>query len=137
MKSHIRKISVLTIIFLSLLSIYSCNKCGSADKNIVTLTSDNFSQTISKGVVLVDFWATWCRPCQIQGPIVAELAGKYKNKLIVGKIDIDQNRDLAGTYDIQSIPTLMIFVNGKPVETLVGLRSKEALEELINKYTQK
>jgi thioredoxin 1 len=65
------------------------------------------------------------------------LAGKYKGKITVGKIDIDQNSDLAGTYNIQSIPTLMIFVEGKPVETLVGLRSKDALEELINKYIQK
>jgi|WetSurMetagenome_2_1015567.scaffolds.fasta_scaffold647683_2 thioredoxin 1 len=131
------KIRPLIILLFAICLISSCTNSESSDKNIVTVTSDNFDQTINKGVVLVDFWATWCRPCQIQGPIVAELAGKYKNKLIVGKIDIDQNRDLAGTYDIQSIPTLMIFVNGKPVETLVGLRSKEALEELINKYTQK
>jgi thioredoxin 1 len=137
MKSHIRKISVLTIIFLSLLSIYSCNKCGSADKNIVTLTSDNFSQTISKGVVLVDFWATWCKPCQVQGPIVAELADQFKGKITVGKTDIDQNQDLANAYNIQSIPTLILFVEGKPVETLVGLRSKSALEETLIKYIGK
>jgi thioredoxin 1 len=134
MNSYIRKISVPTLILLTVVSISSCNKSGSSDKNIVTLTSDNFSQTISKGVVLVDFWATWCKPCQVQGPIVAELAAQYKGKITVGKIDIDQNQDLAGTYGIQSIPTLIIYIEGRPVETLVGLRSKSALEEILNKY---
>jgi len=137
MNSFNRKIQLLILIFLIVFVITSCNNSGSSDKNIIILTSDNFDQTINKGVVLVDFWATWCKPCQIQGPIVADLAGQYKNKLMVGKIDIDQNRDLAGSYNIQSIPTLIIFVDGKPVETLVGLRSKEAIEEIINKYLKK
>jgi thioredoxin 1 len=117
-----------------MLSTFSCQSEGESDKNIATLNMDNFDQTINKGVVLIDFWATWCKPCQIQGPIVEEIAVQFKGKLNVGKVDIDQNRELATTYDIQSIPTLMIFVEGKPVETIVGLRSKSALEEIINKY---
>jgi thioredoxin 1 len=137
MNSIFKRLYPLSLILFSVLLMASCKNTEVSDKNTITLNSDNFDQTINKGVVLVDFWATWCRPCQIQGPIVAELAGKYKNKITVGKIDIDQNSDLAGTYNIQSIPTLMIFVEGKPVETLVGLRSKDALEELINKYIQK
>jgi thioredoxin 1 len=124
-------------VIISMSLITSCSNKGEKDKNVIILSGDNFDQTINKGVVLVDFWATWCRPCQIQGPIVAELAEQYKLKLIVGKVDIDQNRDIAGTYDIQSIPTIIIFLDGKPVETFVGLRSKEALEEVINKYIQK
>jgi len=137
MNSIFKRFYPLILILFSVLLMTSCKNTEVSDKNTVTLNSDNFDQTINKGVVLVDFWATWCRPCQIQGPIVSELAGKYKDKITVGKIDIDQNSDLAGTYNIQSIPTLMIFVEGKPVETLVGLRSKGALEELINKYIRK
>ena len=137
MNSIFKRFYPLILILFSVLLMTSCKNTEVSDKNTVTLNSDNFDQTINKGVVLVYFWATWCRPCQIQGPIVSELAGKYKDKITVGKIDIDQNSDLAGTYNIQSIPTLMIFVEGKPVETLVGLRSKGALEELINKYIRK
>ena len=132
----IRKSAQLLFIFLIVLSSISCNRSGGSDENILTLTSDNFDQTISKGVVLVDFWATWCKPCKLQGPIVAEIATEYKGKLTVGKIDIDQNQDLATSYNIQSIPTLIIFVEGKEVETFVGLQSKSALQEILNKYVK-
>ncbi|MFZ4704918.1 MAG: thioredoxin [Bacteroidales bacterium] len=132
----IRKSAQLLFIFLIVLSSISCNRSGGSDENILTLTSDNFDQTISKGVVLVDFWATWCKPCKLQGPIVAEIATEYKGKLIVGKIDIDQNQNLATSYNIQSIPTLIIFVEGKEVETFVGLQSKSALQEILNKYVK-
>ena len=133
----IRKPAPLLFIFLIVLSSISCNRSGGSDENILILTSDNFDQTISKGVVLVDFWATWCKPCKLQGPIVAEIATEYKGKLTVGKIDIDQNQDLATSYNIQSIPTLIIFVEGKEVETFVGLQSKSALQEILNKYVKK
>jgi thioredoxin 1 len=136
----LRTIGNFTILLLfscAVLTATSCNKRGGSDKNIVVLTSDNFDQTINKGVVLVDFWATWCKPCGIQSRIVAELAGEFKDKITIGKIDIDQNQDMAATYNIQSIPTLIIFVEGKPAETLVGLRSKVALEEILNKYLKK
>ena len=83
---------------------------------------------------MVDFWATWCKPCLIQGPIVAEIAELYEGKLIVGKLDIDQNREIAKAYNIQSIPTIIIFKDGIPVETLIGLHSKGSLEEIIDKY---
>ena len=92
---NIRKPAPLLFIFLIVLSSISCNRSGGSDENILILTSDNFDQTISKGVVMVDFWATWCKPCKLQGPIVAEIATEYKGKLTVGKIDIDQNQDLA------------------------------------------
>jgi thioredoxin 1 len=133
----IRKSATFSIIFLAGLLMASCNNGRESDKNILFLTSDNFNQTINREVVLVDFWATWCKPCQTQGPIVEELAGQYKSKLTVGKVDIDQNRDLAATFNIQSIPTLIIFVEGKPLETLIGLRSKSELEEILNKYIKK
>lgn len=132
----IKKSVITAIILVSAFLTTSCNKSSTADKNIILLTQDNFDKTISEGIVLVDFWATWCRPCQIQGPIVAELADQYKGKLTVGKCDIDENRDIANTYNIQSIPTLIIFKNGAAVETVVGLQSKESLGELIDKYVK-
>jgi thioredoxin 1 len=137
MNLPIRKSPALIFISLAFFATTSCRTGSGSDKNTITLTSDNFNKTIDKGVVMVDFWATWCKPCQIQGPIVDELAGQYKSNLTVGKVDIDHNQDLAARYNIQSIPTLIIFVEGQPVETLIGLRSKSALEELINKYIKK
>lgn len=130
----IKKPATLILLLITLFLNISCNKNSTSDKNIILLTQDNFDQTKSKGIVLVDFWATWCKPCQIQGPIVAGIAEQYKGKLTVGKCDIDENRDLANTYNIQSIPTLIIFKDGAPVETVVGLQSKGSLEELIDKY---
>jgi thioredoxin 1 len=137
MKLLTKKSPVLILFILAIFAGTSCKTKEGSDKNTITLTSDNFNQTINEGVVMIDFWATWCKPCKIQGPIVDELAGQYKSNLTVGKVDIDQNQDLAATYNIQSIPTLIIFVEGQPVETLVGLRSKSALEEIINKYIKK
>lgn len=126
--------AALAVLLITLLLNISCNNNSASDKNIILLTKDNFDKTKSEGIVLVDFWATWCKPCQIQGPIVAEIAVQYKGKLTVAKCDIDQNRDIANTYNIQSIPTLIIFKDGAPVETLIGLQSKGSLEELIGKY---
>lgn len=130
MKRSFTIAALLSILFLGI----SCNQQKPSEKNIIKITQNNFDQTKGKGLVLVDYWATWCKPCQMQGPIVAEIAEQFKGKLTVGKCDIDQNRDIANTYNIQSIPTLMLFKDGTPVETLIGLQSKGSLEEVINKY---
>lgn len=130
----IKTSAALVVLLITVFLNVSCNQKSTSDKNIILLTQDNFDKTKSEGIVLVDYWATWCKPCQIQGPIVAEIAEQYKGKLTVAKCDIDQNRDIANTYNIQSIPTIIIFKNGVPVETLIGLQSKGSLEELIGKY---
>jgi len=89
-----------------------------------------------QGVVFVDFWATWCGPCRIQGPIVDSLAEKFKDEagLKIVKLDIDENNTTALQYKILSIPTIAIFKNGEVIETLVGLRSETELEEKIKYY---
>lgn len=101
----------------------------------MTLTSANFDAEVVKfqGVALVDFWATWCGPCLMQAPILDELMKEYeKNPNVkIGKLDTDENQDIAGRYNIMSIPNLKFFKNGQLVAELVGLSDKERIKEKI------
>jgi thioredoxin 1 len=92
----------------------------------LVLTDQNFDKEVLKSdmPVLVDFWAQWCPPCRIVGPIIEELATEYQGKLKVGKVDVDANK-VSGNYGIMSIPSLLIFKDGKVVKTMVGAQSKE------------
>ena len=82
--------------------------------------------------VMVDFWAVWCGPCQMVAPIVEELAKEYAGKLRVRKLNTDENPEVAGRYQIMSIPTILFFKNGQPVEKLVGVRPKRQFKEVID-----
>lgn len=97
----------------------------------MTITTQNFEEEVlrSEKPVLVDFWATWCGPCMRQGPIVEELAGEGYS---VGKVDVDQEPALAQKYQIMSIPTLIIFKDGKEAKRLVGLTAKDTLKALMD-----
>lgn len=86
-----------------------------------------------QGVVLVDFWATWCGPCKMIAPVVEEVSKEVSNARFV-KIDVDENENLANKYQISSIPTLMIFKNGTPVDTLVGFMPKDSLKAAVVKH---
>lgn len=123
------------LLMLVLILIGSCNKTGTSD-NVKTLTADNFESVTSSGVVLVDFWATWCMPCKAQSPVVDDLADQFKGKISVGKLDIDQEPALANRYGVQSIPTLLIFKDGHVVESFVGLQSKGNLMMALGKYVK-
>ncbi len=128
------KTSIITIIIATvLLTMVSC-KSGSSDKDIITLTTGNFVEETAKGVVMVDFWATWCMPCKAMAPVIEEIASQTKGKVKVGKVDIDANGRLANQYGIQAIPTIMIFKDGQPVETLVGVQSKAAVINALSKH---
>jgi len=96
-----------------------------------TVTKDNFNATVSEGVSLLDFWAPWCGPCKMQGPIVDELAEELKGTATIAKVNVDEEPELASQFGVMSIPTLIVFKNGQPVDKLVGLQSKEALKTKI------
>ena len=100
----------------------------------LVFTDQNFQADVldSKEPVLVDFWAEWCAPCRIVGPIVEELAAEYNGKLKVGKLDVDANGQTSQIYGVMSIPSIMIFQNGKPVKTLIGAQSKDNYKKEID-----
>src|ERR1035437_8227293 len=99
----------------------------------LVFTDQNFqTEDLESGLpVLVDFWAEWCHPCKLVGPIVEELATEYEGKLKVGKVNVDQNQ-VAGNYAVMSIPSLLIFQNGKVVKSMVGAQSKDSFKKEID-----
>lgn len=101
----------------------------------INFTDQNFNQEVieEKLPVLVDFWAQWCAPCRIIGPIVDELAKEYEGKVKVGKLNVDQNPKTAAKYGIMSIPSLLIFKNGEVTKTMIGIQGKENLKKELEK----
>ncbi|MBE6850635.1 MAG: thioredoxin [Ruminococcus sp.] len=99
----------------------------------VTLNLENFETEVinSEIPVLVDFWATWCGPCMMLSPIVSEIAEAYEGKVKVGKVNVDEHSTLAAGYGITSIPTLLLFKDGKVVKTAVGYQSREKIEAML------
>ena len=96
----------------------------------VTITNENFASLKDGNLpFVVDFWATWCGPCRMVGPIVSEMAEKYDGKIVVGKCDVEENEDLAAEFGIRNIPTILFFKNGEVVDKLIGAQSKEKFVE--------
>ncbi|MEW6420975.1 MAG: thioredoxin [Deinococcota bacterium] len=100
----------------------------------VELTDSNFQSETAQGLTLVDFWAPWCGPCRIIAPVVEELASQYEGRVKVGKLNVDDNPGVSGQYRVMSIPTLILFKDGQPVEGMVGAQPKRAFEALLDKY---
>ena len=101
--------------------------------NTQIFTDQNFEEQVLKAEkpVMVDFWATWCGPCQMAGPVVDELAIEYSGKYVIGKLDVDANQKTAQTYGVMSIPTVILFKEGKEVARKVGFAGKPMYENLL------
>ena len=102
--------------------------------SVLTLTNDNFKNEVlnSSQPVLVDFWASWCGPCRMVSPIVDEIAEESNGKFKVGKINVDEQPNLAAQFNVMSIPTLIVFKNGAPAQTSVGVRSKQDIRSMLD-----
>jgi thioredoxin 1 len=110
-----------------------CGGSGLSTNEVMHVTQSNFEGEVLKSTdpVLVDFWAEWCGPCRIIAPLVEELAKEYQGRLKVCKLNVDEERDIALKYSIRSIPTLILFKEGKPVEQIIGALPKAALKTKI------
>ncbi len=104
----------------------------------LTLTDQNFQQEVIQNSepVLVDFWATWCGPCQVMNPVIQDLANEYTGQVTVGKVNVDEQPQTAAQYGIQSIPTIKIFRNGKIVDQVIGAVPKNVLVDKLNEVLQ-
>jgi thioredoxin 1 len=98
---------------------------------IIKLTKDNFDAETQKGIVLVDFFAEWCGPCRMLSPILEEMAKEFAGKAKIGKINIDEEEDIAMRFSVVSIPTMILFKDGKEYKRLVGLRDQDAISKVI------
>lgn len=98
------------------------------------ITDKTFSEETDKGLVLIDFWATWCGPCKMIAPVLEELAADYEGKADILKLDVDENPSTAAKYEVMSIPTLIVFKDGQPVDKVVGFQPKENLAEVLDKH---
>lgn len=101
---------------------------------VENITDANFSAETDEGLVLVDFWAPWCGPCRMQGPILDGIATEYQDKVKIVKVNVDENPQTSQAHGIMSIPTLLLKKDGQVVEQMVGVQQKPQLEQVFNKY---
>lgn len=105
------------------------------NQNILTLTEKNFQQQTKSKVVIVDFWAAWCAPCRMMAPVLNDLANDLSDNMQVGKINVEEQQALAQKFSVRSIPTLILFKDGKEVNRFVGVKTKDFLLKEMKKIT--
>jgi thioredoxin 1 len=104
--------------------------------NVKTFSQASWNQDVlsSTTPVLVDFWAPWCNPCRMVAPVIDQLADEYVGKVVIGKLNVDENSQIAGQYGVMSIPTLGVFKGGKMIDKIIGFSSKADLAKMLDKY---
>ena len=105
-----------------------------SNSNVSDVSKKEFNDFSKKGYVLIDFFADWCMPCLVMAPIMDELSKKFKGKIKFGKVNVDDNQELAQKFEVFSIPNFVLFKDGKVIEQFVGSMSAEAFEERLNKF---
>jgi thioredoxin 1 len=100
--------------------------------NTINVTADNFDQEVVQSTtpVIVDFWAPWCGPCKMLGPVLEELAGEYTNKVKVAKVNVDEEQSLASSHSVRGIPTVIVYQDGKQIKQVVGFAGPAAMQDL-------
>lgn len=98
-----------------------------------SITDQNFDEATKSGVTLVDFWAPWCTPCLMLGPVIEELGTEYKDKANIYKLNIDENPEIQGKFNVMSIPTVMVFKDGQVIDTMIGVQHKDVYLNALNK----
>ncbi len=131
---HIRKRKMEELLGISGASP-TPGKAPHAAGGVTVLTDATFDSFVAgNGVSLVDFWAPWCGPCRMVSPVVEKLAGEYAGRIAFGKVNVDENPSTSSRFNIMGIPTLLIFRNGKPVDSIVGALPKAAIAQRLNRF---
>ena len=104
-----------------------------SSENIKILTKENFDAEVATGAVLIDFWAAWCYPCRMVAPVMEELATEFAGKAMISKVDVDEQPELSGKFGVRSIPTVLVLVDGKEVDRMVGVQSKAHYSDALKK----
>ncbi len=115
-----------------LMTMPKIEKDMETSKTVINLSGQSFEKVISNGIVLVDFWAEWCAPCRMQGPILNDVAVEVGDRALITKVNVDDNRQIAAKYGIQSIPSLYIFKDGVVVKKFVGVQQRQVLVSAVN-----
>ena len=125
-------------ILLAAILLFTVSLFSSESKNTIKITADNFSKQVleasSEKAVIVDFWAPWCGPCRRLGPILENMAKKYNEKITIAKVNVDNNRNITMKYQISSIPAVMVFKNGKVVDSFTGSIPQKDVEQFLSKH---
>lgn len=101
---------------------------------LVTLNESNFDASVAEGVTLVDFWAPWCGPCRMQTPVLEDLAGQVASAVRIAKVNVDEQPALAGRFQVSGIPLLVVLKDGREVQRMVGLQTKQALMSVLSQH---